>query len=344
MKSRSFASHLLVFITFILGVLVIAACIAPFIPVIRVPILSLISLGLPLLIAAYLLCFVFWLLFKKRYRLLVLVPVVLTLLVHGSIVRYNPDAQQLLEDHLKVLSFNTRAFNRFQFPAGENNADEILNFITEANPDIACFQEFSYPESSKLSQYPHQYVDYPIGEPPRVVTAILSKYPILDKGRLIFENSVNNAIWADIAYKNDTIRVYSIHLESLRLNPNPEGLLKEAQENKFQRVGRSFMQQQDQADKIVAHAAETDAPKLFCGDFNNSPFSNIYRKLKRGMEDSFREAGSGFGSTYSLFFLPLRIDFILAGEEFEITGHKTFQENLSDHKPIMSSMVLEVDD
>ena len=344
MNRRIKAPRILVFSLWILGILLLFAALASYLPVFRFPILSLISLGVPLLLLAYLILTLFFLIITRRLNFLLLLPVLATFLVHGSILRYHPDSGIFPAGDLKVMSFNTRAFNKYQTPDGSGNADEIISFITSQDPDIVCIQEFSYTESSKITQFPYRFIDYPIGEPPRVVTAILSEYPIVNKGTLIFENSVNNAIFADLQIGEDTIRVYSFHLESLRLEPNPEGIIKEAKKNKFKRLGRVFRQQEEQVGQVRAHAAEVNYPKIFCGDLNNSPFSNVYRKMKGDMDDSFREAGSGFGSTFNLSILPMRIDYIFADTSFEVTGHKTYRISLSDHKPIMSSVRFRKDD
>lgn len=327
-------------ITWIIGILLILACFSPFLRVFRFPFFSLLSLGLPLMILAYLFCLAYKLILNRRGFLLALIPLALTLVVHGPIFHFSQPPAEWPEDELKVMSFNTRAFNKYQWIDSPATSEKIIDFITAEDPDIACFQEFDYPESQKLEQYPYRYVDYPLGEKPRVVLAIISKFPIVNKGTLIFEESVNNAIFADILFNNDTIRVYSVHLESLRLNPNPEGILHEASENKFQRIGQVFKKQEQQVALINAHAAEVAYPKLICGDLNNSPFSNIYRQLKGDLNDAFSVAGSGFGSTYNLVFLPLRIDYIFAAESFSISRHHTYKVELSDHKPIMASMKL----
>lgn len=338
MARISFVNRGVMLLTITLGLLLILACLAPFLNTFRFPILSLISLGLPLIILAYLLCLAYLLISDRKKFIPALFPLVLVLVVHGSIIRMHPQDHVWPEEDLKVMSFNTRAFNKYDWIDNKSTSENILDFISEEDPDIACFQEFGYAESKNLNQYPYKFIDYPIGEAPRVVLAIFSKYPIVSKGTLIFENSVNNAIYADVIYKKDTVRVYSFHLESLRLNPSAEGILQEASNNKFQRIGRSFMKQEEQVKKIRAHAAQVDYPLIFCGDLNNSPFSNIYNQLKGDMEDSFRKAGSGFGSTYNLLFLPLRIDYILADEVFTFTAHRTYKVQLSDHKPIMATL------
>jgi endonuclease/exonuclease/phosphatase (EEP) superfamily protein YafD len=62
--------------------------------------------------------------------------------------------------------------------------------------------------------------------------------------------------------------------------------------------------------------------------------------VKGDLIDSFLEKGSGFGRTYNLKFLPLRIDAILASPSVEVEAHRNFDIRLSDHYPIMASFLI----
>ncbi|NNC35105.1 MAG: endonuclease, partial [Croceitalea sp.] len=89
---------------------------------------------------------------------------------------------------------------------------------------------------------------------------------------------------------------------------------------------------------IKEHNSKTSNKILISGDFNNTQFSNVYRLVKNGYHDSFLEAGSGFGKTYDLKGLPVRIDYILTDDSFEVIKHTNFKERLSDHYPVMATL------
>lgn len=91
---------------------------------------------------------------------------------------------------------------------------------------------------------------------------------------------------------------------------------------------------------IADHMASSPYPTLLCGDFNNTQFSNIYYQIKGEMQDSFIEEGIGYGRTFNFFRIPLRIDFIMADETFEVRAHKNYDLKYSDHYPIMASFRL----
>ena len=79
---------------------------------------------------------------------------------------------------------------------------------------------------------------------------------------------------------------------------------------------------------------------IVSGDFNNSAFSYIYNQVKGDLKDTFKEQGNGFGRTYDFKFFPLRIDFILSDQSFEVDSFKTFDVEYSDHYPIMTRLSL----
>ena len=79
-------------------------------------------------------------------------------------------------------------------------------------------------------------------------------------------------------------------------------------------------------------------PLIICTDLNNSQFSSIYRTLKKGRLDTFKQAGTGLGTTFQFSFFPLRIDFILIDPIFKVNNFKSYDANLSDHLPIMTTL------
>ncbi|EPR74298.1 hypothetical protein ADIWIN_0640 [Winogradskyella psychrotolerans RS-3] len=93
---------------------------------------------------------------------------------------------------------------------------------------------------------------------------------------------------------------------------------------------------------FLEHKSKTKYKTIVTGDFNNTPYSYIYRMIKGDdLKDTFEAAGNGFGRTYDFKFFPMRIDFILADEDFTVNGFKTFDVKLSDHYPIKTTLSLE---
>ena len=79
---------------------------------------------------------------------------------------------------------------------------------------------------------------------------------------------------------------------------------------------------------------------IICGDFNNTAYSYVYKKIRGNLQDAFVESGNGFGRTFKFKFFPVRIDFILADDNFDVNDFKTFDVELSDHYPVMAKVKL----
>jgi endonuclease/exonuclease/phosphatase family metal-dependent hydrolase len=171
--------------------------------------------------------------------------------------------------------------------------------------------------------------------------AIFSKYPIIKAGSVNFPDTFNNAIYADIVKGADTIRVYNIHLQSLKINPEIDKLRQEDSGKLYNQIGNTFAMQQSQAELFNEDLKSNPHKKIICGDFNNTQYANVYKQIKGdGMKDAFIEAGSGLGRTFNFKFFPVRIDFILADEAFSIQQFDNFQVDYSDHFPVMSTLSL----
>jgi endonuclease/exonuclease/phosphatase (EEP) superfamily protein YafD len=97
----------------------------------------------------------------------------------------------------------------------------------------------------------------------------------------------------------------------------------------------------------LASLAMGFAPSLLLGDFNKTPFSFLYRRLRRlGLEDAFQKAGSGSGFTFPVFGrykrIPLpplvRIDYIWHTPDVEAIGCRTGPDGGSDHLPVLAEL------
>ena len=102
----------------------------------------------------------------------------------------------------------------------------------------------------------------------------------------------------------------------------------------------SISRRPKQADMILKDIASSPVEAFVCGDFNDNPMSYTYFRLSRDRSDSFVEAGSGFGATYSFLWPMLRIDYILYPERFRAVMHKTLKVRYSDHYPIVADIII----
>lgn len=247
---------------------------------------------------------------------------------------YKFTGSKTVEDtsNFSVMNYNVRLFNQFNWLANENIETDIAKFIKTENPDIISFQEYRKTKNFKLDGY--RKFEYVSSGKVKDGQAIYSKYPIIDKGVIPFPNSSNKAIFVDVVKQNDTIRVYSIHLQSSKISTEVNDLKEEGSEKLTQRIGEVFKMQQSQAELIINHMKNCPYKTIIMGDFNNTAYSYVYGKIKGDLQDAFNVAGNGFGKTFNFNMIPLRIDFILADKDFTVNGFKNYDVKLSDHFPI----------
>ena len=336
MKNLSFLNKIVFFLNNIVALLFFASLMLPYISPKSFPLLSIMSLAVPLLLFAHVLFIIYWLLagLKKQFLLSFLS---ILLAIGLSFFPYKFNSREVVSgSSFAVMNFNVRLFNKYEWITSDDIPAEISNFIKKEAPEIVTLQEYSNNSDFSIS-YPYEYKKLNRGKKGSGL-AIFSKFRIVNQGSLDFENSNNNAIFIDIIRNDDTIRVYNVHLESFGIKPDSVDLnLDETRSRKLiYRLKNSFTKQQDQVEKFLEHRSTCRYKTIISGDFNNTAFSWAYRKLKGDLNDSFIEAGEGFGKTYPFNTYPLRIDFILSDKKFKVNQHKNFEIKLSDHEPVMA--------
>ena len=312
------------------------------------PILSVLTLFMPLFFILNGLFFIYWgIQFKKRMILSGLV-LLMGITFINKFYKFSAKEYPKTENDFTVMSYNVRLFNVFKWLDREDVPANILAFINDKNPDILCIQEFSNSANIDLKVYRHRYV-FMEGNKIKTGQAIFSKFPIIDQGNIVFPNSNNNVVFADIKKGKDIIRVYNMHLQSIKISPdvneineNIDAIDQGKSQKLFNRISKAFKKQQQQAEMIKEHKKDCSYPIIICGDLNNSAFSYVYRNIKGKLKDAFEEAGKGFGPTYKFRYYPARIDYILADDKMTVKKFESFPEfENSDHYPIMAKLSME---
>ena len=348
MKKLSWFNKMMFFFNIVLTIVTFIAYVLPFLAPKLFPFLSVLTLILPLFLIFNALFFIYWLIqFKKQIFLSALVLLTGITFIN-KFYKFSSSNIPESENDFVVMSYNVRLFNLFEWLPDADVSKEIQAFINEKNPDILCIQEFSYAADIDLKVYPHRYI-FMQGNKIRTGQAIFSKFPIIDEGNLVFPKSNNNVIFADIKKGKDIIRVYNMHLQSIKISPdvneiseNIDDINQEKSQMVARRISRAFRKQQQQAEIIMNHKKDCAYPIIICGDMNNSPFSYVYRSVKGKLNDAFEEAGSGFGKTYNFKYYPMRIDYIFADPSIKVKSFESFPDFVnSDHYPIMTRLSIE---
>ena len=241
---------------------------------------------------------------------------------------------------LSIMTYNIQMLRA----PGKDASSKIVDYINNSGNDIVCIQEFPQREASfqKFPSYPYHYRHRDV--------ALISRYPIINKGEINFAKGHSAAcIYGDIAIGKDTIRVYSVHLESYRLGKNEQQIYKELTSGNTQnatqgvktissRLVTANRNRAKQTQIIKDHTQQSPYPVIICGDFNDTPISFAYHTLSEGMKDSFIEKGRGLGNTYIGEFPSFRIDHILHAPTLSTVSYTRDTVKYSDHYPVQSDI------
>ena len=330
MKKYSIIHKLLFFINSVFATVLLLSYILPLISPKTIPAVAVFSLFVPLLVVLNTIFFVYWLLKLHKNALLSLLVLAIGWFSTPPLIKFS-GKEIILNKDLKIMSYNVRLFNHYKHIEDITTEQKIYEFINDENPDIIAMQEF-YQSNLLNIKLPYKYIKTKT-KANKFGLAIYSKHPIVNSGSLNFKNSANNTIFVDIVKNKDTIRVYNVHLESLKINPNQENFGQENSEKLISRLKEGFKKQATQTDTFLEHEKKWKGKKIIAGDFNNTSFSWVYNQISTNKKDAFIEAGIGFGKTYNYWF-PMRIDFILTDNDAIINSFNTFNDKFSDHFPV----------
>jgi endonuclease/exonuclease/phosphatase family metal-dependent hydrolase len=266
------------------------------------------------------------------------------------------DIVEVLENPFRVISYNVRLFNYYLWEKDTALRPKMMDYLHNESPAVVCFQEFlTLPKGNftlaslkkELNDLPYSHVNYTHRIPGRLNfgLATFSKYPIIHKGNIEYENSLNGVIYSDLVIAKDTVRVYNCHLQSVKLKQDYNQVLDSLIFNYDQkhlrevkaisvRLRDAYIQRAYQAELLSRHIKTSPYPVIVCGDFNDTPFSYCYYKLSRGLQDAFIASGSGLGTTYRQNIAPIRIDYILYSPFLKSSQYFSKKTDWSDHYPV----------
>lgn len=213
--------------------------------------------------------------------------------------------------------------------AGLNNVNrdwrQIEAEIRAADPDIVALQELNPDAAAYLSDaladlYPEQVL-HPAGG--ATGAGVFSRYPVLAETHLVPTFTEQRL---EIAVDGTTLVLYNAH-------PPPPSF--------------GFEPRNDEIiDLLVRAADETpETPVIIVGDFNTTPNSEIYARIREDYRDAWDQVGRGFGFTFGLagFNLPLaRIDYVFHNQHLRVLSADTGAYGGSDHRPVWASLAMQM--
>ncbi len=319
------------------------------------------GLAFPYLLVINLILLVYWLIHLKKESIIILVVILLGWNNMMHYYRLPGNGKKEKNEHnptekISVLTFNVRSFNVYSTEKKAGKDQDIIRFLKNEKTDILCLQEFHtddyrFPEEKiiKSLDYPYYFISY-INENQyhsRYGLAVFSRYPLLNKKGLRFDESFNESQQCDVVIGKDTLRLFNNHLQSTQLKkrevrfyyPDEEGeALREVKDISLH-LRAAFIKRAGQAAMLEKYIRQSPYPVLVCGDFNDPPVSYTYHMLSKGLKDAFVESGKGFGKTYHGIFPSFRIDYILHDPEWQALQYRTYHNHLSDHYPVSCVLI-----
>jgi endonuclease/exonuclease/phosphatase family metal-dependent hydrolase len=305
---------------------------------------------LPLLIIANLLLIIYWLV-RRRWIFLAIPVITVACCIPYIGTLYQPGFLHSHEDAskngLKIATYNVAMFNR---ETSGFMAQDILAEMRRENVDVLCLQEYNDISGDKKNS--DSYKDYfPYMATGREDMVIYSRYPITQSKKLLFEDTNNSAMWADIDVKGIEFRVFNVHLETTGINRTLHKAGKMMAQNQdisnsriLNAIYGNYMMgmyfRSGQAIQIANEKANSKFPVILCGDFNDVPYSFVYNTMLGNMVDGFKECGHGFMYTYRGGKKAVRIDYIFHDQDIKGVDYYRTDLSYSDHYPVFMKVAL----
>lgn len=262
---------------------------------------------------------------------------------------------------IKVMSYNVRDFDLYNWSENINSKEKIFQTIQEANPDVISFQEFYNDTSAEFNTIKQlQKLGYKYNYFTRELVlrgsdewgiALFSKWPIREAGSVVkqtfntgYGKKPFKGLYADIMVDNTVIRFIDVHLQSIYFGTEDYATIDEFRATQslnehgiksiIIKLRKAFERRAQQADQLKEFLNAQDKPIILCGDFNDLPNSYAANVVSKNLKDAFISRNFGIGHTYNGKLPFLRIDYMLTSPAFEIHKCKVLNNKISDHFPL----------
>ena len=287
--------------------------------------LNLLSLAFPFLMVVNLLLCMVWIISWRKRAFIFLAASLLLINPTRRWINYSPENKETSD--FKVLSFNIRSSSL--------NAEGIANYIDNSGADVVLLQEATY--INPLKNYPYEYTELGL-------IKVFSKEPIIKNIEVKTNVDIGRASYSDIKIKGQTIRFFNLYMEPFQLDKSMVRPTDNLDENEqklkgiVKRLIPVFKEHQKQIDNVTDIVRDSPHPVVFAGDFNAVPNSYEYYKASQNLVDAFVQAGSGSGTSFHDYKVPLKIDHIFTSNSIKALTYKVDRDvYISDHFPVMAT-------
>ena len=174
-----------------------------------------------------------------------------------------------------------------------------------------------------------------------------SKYPLGNVEHLEIEsNRFSYCYYCKVAYKNDSLSIFGVHMASNNYKGNEASIGPEdidgisSLNSYFDNIELASKQRCEEANAILTHNNGT--PAIIMGDFNDVCGSAPLNLLESaGFNDAWWKGGFGYGATI-YHPLPYRIDHIMYNDGLKLVDiKKVDSQGLSDHDALVAEFEIE---
>ncbi|MBK8669483.1 MAG: endonuclease/exonuclease/phosphatase family protein [Saprospiraceae bacterium] len=310
--------------------------------------ISFFGLFYPVLLLINVVFVFYWIVKKPKYIWPSLICIAVGWNQVKGFIAFNGEQMESNAEKITLMSYNISNAS-YGYDKKKKDRDikkeAFIEFLQQyKETDVFCIQEVGdYGHDILKATFPNHYLYYK-----EKGAVILSRHPFINKGEIDFGTKTNSCVWADINLKFDTIRVYSFHLQSNQISRDAEKLANQTELDQKQawydikgmlrKFRNKHLQRSRQAEKIAAHAKKSPYKIIFAGDLNDPPQSYTYHVLSAEAIDAFRARGSGIGTTYAGKIPLLRIDYIFADKDLQVSTFEIIKDNFSDHYPVYATL------
>ena len=346
MNKLSITNRLIFFLNSLSLLLLLFSYLSPYINPLFFWQISLLGLLFPILFIINFIFLVYWFLKTKKQIWANLIVLLIGIQHIGNYIGTHPKKINNKET-ISILSYNVRIFNEYKW-IPDLEKETIFNFLEDKKNDILCIQEFYATDSIPKLNYEFRHIGKQ-NKKSQWHMAIYSKYPQIKKETVKIKGKImnNTCIYSDIVINTDTVRVYNIHLASnffknsdySFLTENNNENIKKGVINIINRLKNSYQKRAEEVIAIRSHINKSPHKVIICGDFNDTPLSYAYNKIKGDLIDSFAYCGTGIGESF-VNIPTLRIDYIMHDKSIMSYNYIKHKEILSDHYAISCDIKL----
>ena len=303
----------------------------------------------------------------RRHRILLALHVVVIALVAE---RFIEPQRWLAQRAPSEVDLVVMTLNAPRFPEPDDAADEVVRLVQHHQVAVIGLQESSVyvsrrdPYRLRANRKFIRLIDEqgfaatlpgPVAANERFAywrQPVLATIPITAQQQLVYQYGEKDSqplevLRTELEWQGRRVVHFNLHLHTQgRKKPwkeeNPR-LLDPRFWRPYLRMARDgYLRRAWQAERIRENVERETVPVIIAGDFNETVHHWSFRHIASGFQDAWAKAGRGWGGTFHTTLPLLRIDFVLAGPEWEVVSAVTPPTSrlVSDHRPVIARMRL----